>query len=62
MKGNALSKFHVGQMVNYDTKGVGNRTGIIVKLHKSCSHGVAEIRPSNGARKVSRRLQMVGSI
>jgi len=43
-------------------KGIGNRTGQIVKLHKSCSHGVAEIRPSNGSSKVSRRLQAVSAI
>ncbi len=42
-------------------------TGRIVKLHKSGSHGVAEIVPDNmmpgtDSRKVSRRLQHVKAV
>jgi hypothetical protein len=60
MKGNAISRFHVGQLVNYDTKGVGNRQGRIMKFYKSGSHGSAKI--NNGKNTVTRRLQMVGAI
>jgi hypothetical protein len=37
----------------------GTETGIILKLHKSGRKGVAEIKPSHGGAKVSRKLQGV---
>jgi len=37
----------------------GRETGTISKLHKSGRNGVAEIRPSTGGKKVSRKLQGV---
>jgi tRNA A58 N-methylase Trm61 len=64
-----VSKFRIGQLVEYQTnKGssklplVITRHGRIVKLHQSCSHGVAEIKPLDGTKKISRRLQMVTGI
>jgi hypothetical protein len=68
-KGKMIGQFHVGQMVCYTTI-VGSSKhplvitthGRIVKLHKSCSHGLAEIKPLDGSSKVSRRLQMVSAI
>ena len=37
----------------------GKETGTISKLHKSGRNGVAEIKPSRGGAKVSRKLQGV---
>ena len=59
MKGGMLSLYHVGQEVTFTTThGVVKLEdrGRIVKLHQSCTSGLAEIRPSDGTRKVSRRL------
>ena len=55
-KGGMVNIFKVGQMVQFSTKGKGVSEGRIVKLHNSSASGVAEIRPSDGSRKVSRRL------
>ena len=62
MKGKMLNQFEVGQHVIY-SNGISNCNpnigGRIVKLHKSGSHGSAEIKPSSGEAKVTRRLQHV---
>lgn len=57
-KGGMVSQYHVGQFVEYihDSTSKAFVPGRIVKLHKSCSSGVAEIRPGDGSHKVSRRL------
>ena len=58
MKGAQVSQFHVGQQVAYSRgKLLPPGFGTIVKLHKSCRAGVAEIRTRG--RKVARRLQHV---
>ena len=62
MKGGRVSQFGIGDMVKFTTKGQPERHGRIHKLHKSCAAGLAEIKPSDGTRKVSRRLQCVGKI
>ena len=66
MKGSAVAQYRIGDKVTYRTNIGSSRSplvvsdgGQIVKLHKSGSMGVAEIRPSSGAAKVSRRLQHV---
>ena len=63
MKGGMLFHFGVGDHVIYRTKRnvsgsefIDRNFGTVVKLHKSCSSGVAEIKPSNGTAKISRRL------
>ena len=59
MKGSMLNQYHVGQEVLFTTTHgpvhLEDR-GKILKLHRSCSSGVAEIRPHDGTHKVSRRL------
>ena len=64
MKGQMLNQFKVGQQVIY-SNGISscnpNISGRIVKLHKSGSHGSAEIKPSSGEAKITRRLQHVRS-
>ena len=55
MKGTQVSQFTVGQRVRY----VGGNTGTIVRLHRSTRSGQAEIRPQDGSRKVTRKLQYV---
>lgn len=62
MKGIMLSQFHVGQRVSFATACQDARTGRLVKLHKSCHFGVAEIRPDDGSKKLARRLQHVSAI
>lgn len=68
MKGQQVEMFKVGDFVEYQTcmmkvKGEKpiheTRTGRIVKLHSSGSQGVAMIKPSDGSKKISRRLQHV---
>lgn len=61
-KGTKVSVFTVGEHVRYETKkegGMVQSEGRIAKLHKSGSQGVAEIYPSAGGRKLSRKLQHV---
>lgn len=60
-----LSMFKIGQFVSYKLRkqpDCSTATGTIHKLHKSGSSGVAEIKPSNGSHKVSRRLIHVSSL
>jgi len=68
MKGGMVGSFSVGDYVSFpitirDRKrrpmGRGLDHGRIVKLHRSGVFGVAEIKPSDGTKKVSRRLQFV---
>lgn len=59
MKGEMVGMFRAGQRVVYYTKGQMPEAGRIVKLHRSCRFGVAEIRPEGGGRKLARRLQHV---
>lgn len=54
-----MTRFAVGDLVAFSTKGAPERHGRIHKLHKSCAAGLAEIKPSDGKKKVSRRLQCV---
>ena len=61
-QGKAVSMFRVGQMVTYATKFMDSKvfaTGKICKLHPSGRQGVAEIYPSDGTKKISRKLQHV---
>ncbi len=54
-RGKQVGLFQVGQRVLI----AGRRPGVIVRLHRSCRQGTAEIRPADGSRKVTRRLQFV---
>ena len=60
MKGAQVSMFRVGQHVSFHLNKLMKAEGDIVKLHKSGSQGVAEIRYAG--HKISRRLQHVEAI
>lgn len=65
MKGRMIKQYRIGQLVNYKltkTPDCRTGTGTIHKLHVSGSSGVAEIKPSNGSHKISRRLIHVSSL
>jgi hypothetical protein len=65
MRGDMIKQYFVGQLVSYKLKkqpDCTTATGIVCKLHMSCKRGSAEIRPSNGTRKVTRRLIHVNSM
>lgn len=59
MRGGMISQFSVGQLVQFFTKDKGHKLGRISKLHASSASGVAEIKPNDGTKKVSRRLMFV---
>lgn len=62
-KGGMVDQYKIGDHVSYqDTKSGAVVTGKVVKLHNSCAAGVAEIRPDNGSKKLSRRLQHVRGV
>jgi hypothetical protein len=54
-----VTQFRLGQVVTFQTKAQPDAQGRISKLHKAGRKGVAEIKPLDGSRKVSRRLQLV---
>ena len=58
MKGSMINMFKVGQHIKFCTKLEEDREGIICKLHKSGSHGTAEIKGA-GYRKLTRKLSQV---
>jgi hypothetical protein len=59
MKGSMVAQFRVGQVVTFALKEKPDMQGRVSKLHRSGRKGVAEIKPLDGTRKVSRRLQFV---
>jgi hypothetical protein len=60
MKGRMVGMFNQGDAVTYSNgPKMPEGTGRIHKLHMSGSTGVAEIKPSHGGHKVSRRLLAV---
>jgi hypothetical protein len=60
MKGNMVSQYKPGDYVIYSNgPKTPEGTGRIHKLHASTAAGTAEIKPSDGSCKVSRRLQHV---
>ncbi len=64
-RGNMCAQYRIGQFVSYKlakTPDIRTGTGTILKLHKSGRGGVAEIKPSDGSCKISRRLIHVTSL
>ena len=64
-RGRMVSQYRIGQFVSYKLAkipDISTGTGTILKLHKSGKGGVAEIKPSNGSAKCSRRLMHVTSL
>jgi hypothetical protein len=73
MKGAMMSMFKPGDRVTYPVSYMHDNTkarpkkqnsparnfGYVTKLMKSGSNGSALIRPENGSRKVTRRLQLL---
>lgn len=60
MKGSMLSRFHVGQVVAFSCNSVPGKARI-TKLHKSGSFGCAKIKPMDGSRSRTRKLQNLWS-
>ena len=64
-QGRMVSQYKIGQLVSYKRNKApdcSTATGTIHKLHKSGKNGVAEIKPSNGAHKISRKLAHVTTL
>lgn len=64
-RGKMCAQYKIGQFVSYKlcrAPDISTGTGTILKLHKSGKGGVAEIKPSSGAAKCSRKLVNVTSL
>jgi hypothetical protein len=58
MKGTMLNQFPVGTLVEFRVRGE-TKHGNVTKLYKSCVCGVAKIKPTDGSKTLTRRLQQV---
>ena len=58
MKGTMLNQYPVGTVVEFSIKGE-TKHGHITKLYKSGVFGAAKIKPADGSKTVTRRLQQV---
>ena len=63
--GKMVNMFKTGEYVSYKLKkspDCRTMTGTVLKLHKSGRQGTAEIKPSNGTKKITRKLTHVTSM